>query len=279
MTDFQGGLAMSNAEFHELRQMVHDLAGISIGESKRPLLSRRIQSRLDKVGADTCQQYISVLKQAESSEIEFFINAVTTNLTSFFRESHHFDFLAQVWLPEQLQRKGAAARRMRIWSAGCSTGEEPYSIAMVLREGVPGINHWDARILATDIDSAVLETAKAGRYPVTRAEKIEEARLSRWCDSDDTARDSVRIKTEIAELIRFRQLNLMSQWPMRGKFDAIFCRNVLIYFDKDTQRGLVDRFADILEPGGILFIGHSESLFKVSDRFELLGNTMYRKLR
>jgi len=169
-------------------------------------------------------------------------------------------------------------RRLRCWSAGCSTGEEPYSIAMVLRETLPE-QGWDTRILATDLDSDVVAKAQRGVYAQERVNGISPERLRRWFLRGKGNNDGmVQVRPPLRELIAFRQLNLMHEWPISGPLDFIFCRNVVIYFDKPTQKVLFDRYAELLPVGGHLFIGHSESLFKVSDRFKLIGKTIYRKV-
>lgn len=205
------------------------------------------------------------------------INAITTNLTFFFRENHHFDYLAQQVIPHLLE-KNKASKKIRIWSAGCSTGEEPYSIATVLKETVPA--DWSARVLATDLDTTVVETARQGVYKVERLKGVSEARKKRWFLKGKGERDGlVKVKPELQEIIDFGQINLMNEWPIKDKVDVIFCRNVVIYFDKPTQTKLFNRYADLLPDNGHLFIGHSESLYKICDRFELLGQTIYRKIR
>ena len=270
--------SLSDREFNEIRVVVKKLTGISIGDSKRQLVYRRIAKRLKATNINTFQGYLDYLKNGDPSEHEHFANAVTTNLTSFFREKHHFDFLAKTIIPEIEASKGNSGKRLRIWSAGCSTGEEPYSIAITLRESLKNLNDWDAKVLCTDLDSAVLNTCRAGEYSLQRAENIPTDQLRRWFKKSQ-AQDVVQLKVKPAllELLTFRQLNLMDDWPMRGLFDVIFCRNVIIYFDKPTQRVLIDRYADILEAGGYLILGHSESLFSVTDRFSLIGKTIYRK--
>ena len=190
----------------------------------------------------------------DGGELEEFCNAITTNLTFFFREGHHFQYLSSTVLP-MLQKQNAASRRIRIWSAGCSTGEEPYSIACCVLETLGSLRDWDIRILATDLDSKVLAYGQAGIYPPDRPDKAAKAR----------------------RLISFKRLNLMEQWPLKGPFDVIFCRNVVIYFDKPTQRVVFGRMAELQRPGGHLFIGHSESLFNVCEQYQLIGQTTYRK--
>lgn len=272
--------SMSAREFDEIRAVIKELTGISMGDSKRQLVYRRVGSRLKATNISTFQGYLDYLRKGDPSELEEFANVVTTNLTSFFREGHHFDFLAKTIIPEIVASKGNTSKRLRIWSAGCSTGEEPYSIAITLKESLRNLDRWNAKILCTDLDSEVLKTCKAGVYSRQRVEEIPQNQLRRWFrKSRAQSGELVKISQELQDLITFKQLNLMHDWPMQGRFDIIFCRNVIIYFDKPTQRALIDRYANILEDDGYLILGHSESLFNVSDRFSLLGKTIYRKTR
>ncbi len=269
---------LSDREFDEIRSVIKELTGINMGDSKRQLIYRRLGSRLKATNISTFKGYLDYLKKGDPSELEEFTNAVTTNLTSFFREKHHFDYLAKTIVPKIVASKGSATRRLRIWSAGCSTGEEPYSIAITLKESLGNLAKWDAKILCTDLDSEVLNTCKGGIYAQQRVEKIPENQLRRWFMKSRTdTGEFVKVSPELQDLITFKQLNLMHDWPMKGRFDVIFCRNVIIYFDKPTQRVLMDRYAEVLEDDGYLILGHSESLFNVSDRFALLGNTIYQK--
>lgn len=269
---------LSDLEFDKLRKFIRDQTGISMAASKRHLVYRRLSTRLRELNIGSFREYRNYLQSGNESELEKFCNAVTTNLTSFFREAHHFDYLASTILPEIAARKGSTARRLRIWSAGCSTGEEPYSIAMTLSETLTDLRHRDAKILASDLDSNVLATGLAGIYRHEHVEKLPNARLKRWFLSGGTKTNPVfKVRPELQELITFKQLNLMHNWPMNGLFDVIICRNVIIYFDKPTQRILIDRFANQLQDGGHLILGHSESLLNVSDRFALLGQTIYKK--
>ncbi len=273
-------IVLSDREFAEFRGVIRELTGINMAETKRELVYRRVSARLKATGIKTFKDYLDFLKKGDPREVEFFSNAVTTNLTSFFRENHHFEYLAGTILPEIVSKKRNGRRRLRIWSAGCSTGEEPYSIAITLREAFKDLAGWDARVLCTDLDTNVLETCRAGIYAENRVEKIPPGRLKRWFSKSAGQNGAgYQADSKLRDLLTFKQLNLMHEWPMKGKFDVIFCRNVVIYFDKPTQRVLVERYANILEDGGYLILGHSESLFKVSDRFKLLGNTIYRKER
>lgn len=266
---------MRSADFEFLKQRAHDLTGIVITDRKLDMLYSRLVRRIRSLGLSSFDDYCELLRSDNSPETSGFINAITTNLTSFFRESHHFQYLAHSVLPE-LRESNSASRRVRIWSAGCSTGEEPYSIAMTLAEAAFP-SGWDVKLLATDLDSNVVATAKAGVYGTDRLKGLDTHLLGRHFNRISS--DSFEVKDSVRSLITFKQLNLMNEWPMRGKFDVIFCRNVVIYFNKDTQRQLFDRYANLLREGGYLFIGHSESLNNVCDRFKLIGRTIYRKLR
>ncbi len=267
----------TDRHFQFLRKMVGEHAGINLSEAKRELVYGRITRRLRALGLRNFDEYCRLLEETPDSEIGNFINAITTNLTAFFREEHHFDFLRDTLIPTWLQQ--GVRPRVRIWSAGCSTGEEPYSLAMTLRENIPANSLADVAILATDIDTNVLAHAEAGVYDAARVESMPRARLQQWFrrGRGDNA-DRVRVVPELQQLIRFRQLNLMQDWPVKGPLDLIFCRNVVIYFDKPTQRRLFARFAEKLAPRGYLIIGHSETLYNVSETFELVGRTIYRKL-
>ncbi|MBY0461376.1 MAG: hypothetical protein K2V38_29010, partial [Gemmataceae bacterium] len=230
--------------------------------------------RLRALGLDSVGQYVRLLdgRPAGDPERQEFVNCLTTNKTDFFRESHHFDHLRQTFLP---QLRAAGRKRVRVWSAGCSTGEEPYTLAMVLGDECPG---WDVKILASDIDTDVLAAAERGVYDADRARGVPGDLLRRhFLRGTGANAGKVTVRPELRELIAFRQINFMApEWPMRTRFDAIFCRNVMIYFDRDTQRRLLTRFADLLEPGGLVFLGHSESLHWLADRFAAVGNTIYQ---
>ncbi len=268
----------SDRDFQRVRQIINEIAGISLADGKRELVYSRLSRRLRQRGLQRFEDYCNLLEtRDDSAEMSEFVNALTTNLTAFFRESHHFEFLGKELLPALMRAQGLGNRRIRIWSAGCSTGEEPYSIAMTVRETLPATG-WDVRILATDLDSNVLATAERGVYDESRIKDLSDARLRRWFQKGRGGQaGQVRVASALRDLITFKQLNLMGDWPMRGPFDIIFCRNVVIYFDKPTQRVLFERFADLLDDQGHLFVGHSESLFKVTERFAPLGKTIYQR--
>jgi chemotaxis protein methyltransferase CheR len=267
----------TDRDFDFIRRLVGEHAGIALNESKRELVYGRLARRLRQLRLDSFAQYCDLVRTQPDTEVHEIINAITTNLTSFFRESHHFQFLTDELLPRLMQRH-AAKRRLRFWSAGCSTGEEPYSIAMTLAESLPHIGSWDVRILATDIDTNALGTGERGVYALERIAGLDPERRRRWFRRGAGPQaGQAKVSEDIARLIAFRRLNLMEPWPMRGPFDAIFCRNVVIYFDKPTQARLFARFADILDRDGYLFVGHSETLLGVSEAFDLVGRTIYRR--
>jgi chemotaxis protein methyltransferase CheR len=268
----------TQADFDSLRALVKAQSGITLGEAKRELVYGRVSRRLRALGLSAFADYRRILAGAEGqAEMIEFINAVTTNLTSFFRESHHFDFLRDEYLPARVaDAKGS--RRIRIWCAAASTGEEPYSIAMSIAEAIPDWDRWDIKILATDLDTNVLQTCAAGEYGEDRVRGMQKSRLERFFDVAGEKSDrSYRIKPALASMISFRQLNLVHPLPMKGPIDIIFCRNVIIYFDKETQRALFSRVAPLQRPGDVLILGHSESLLQVSDAWTLMGKTIYRK--
>ncbi len=265
-------------DFDVLRKLSNAHTGIIVTDDKYDMFYSRLAKRIRKLKLGSFKAYCELLEREPEKEFSEFINAITTNLTSFFREQHHFEFLAEKLLP-QLLRENATSRRIRLWSAGCSSGEEPYSLAMTLLENMPRGLTWDIKILATDIDLNMLSTAAEGVYSQERVKGLSPERLRRWFKKGkDSQAGQVRVHPALQELIRFKPLNLMQDWPMKGPFDIIFCRNVLIYFDKDTKMQLVDRYVDLLRPGGHLFIGHSESLHNLAQGLELVGNTIYRKV-
>ncbi|MCP5160348.1 MAG: protein-glutamate O-methyltransferase [Hahellaceae bacterium] len=266
---------MTDADFQRLSQLAHNYTGIVLGAHKRDMVYGRLARRIRALGLRDFNAYCDLLDTPGSGELSGFINSITTNLTSFFRERHHFDFLRDRALPEVKQRN-AHSKKLRIWSAGCSTGEEPYSLSITVNE-VMDTQRWDCKILATDLDSNVLSHGSNGVYDIQRIETVDMAQRQRWFFKDASG-ETVKVKPAIQKTISFKRLNLIEDWPMKGPFDIIFCRNVVIYFNKDTQRQLFDRFADILVDGGYLCIGHSETLNRVTDRFKALGHTIYQKI-
>lgn len=267
----------SEDAFTRLQRLIHAHCGISLSADKKDNVYSRLSRRLRALGMDSFCDYCRMIEDGHLEELEQFTNALTTNLTGFFREAHHFEYLGESVIPVVMQRN-AGSRRLRIWSAGCSSGEEPYSIAMTLLDAMPQIDSWDVRILATELDTDVFDKAESGIYSQKDVSELSEQQLkSGFRKGRGSRQGMVRVAPEVRRLVTFRRHNLIHEWPMHGPFDIIFCRNVVIYFDKPTQRRLFNRFADIMAPDGHLFIGHSESLNNLSDRFKLIGRTIYRR--
>ena len=265
---------MTNGDFELIKDLAYKETGINLSDHKKNMIYGRLVRRLRKLELKNFSQYCDLINQPGSHEMVDFINSITTNLTSFFRENHHFEFLHDTVLP-QLMRSNMGTKRIRIWSAGCSTGEEPYSIAMVVKL-YASLSNWDVKILATDLDSNVVAKASEGVYSVERVEGVAE-KYKRFLLTDKN-QEKVKVKDSVRNLITFKQLNLLNDWPMNGPFDVIFCRNVVIYFDADTQRVLFSRYAEKIRSKGHLFIGHSESLHNISTQFKSLGKTIYESV-
>jgi chemotaxis protein methyltransferase CheR len=275
------GYSLSAREFDLLRDFVCAQAGISLGPHKREMLKARLTKRLRALRLTSFGEYYEFLQAAGPSSEEWMhcINAVATNVTAFFREAGHFRFMQEKWLPGlRAQAAGSGERTLRIWSAGCSTGEEPYSIAMTLCEALgPAAASWNIRILASDIDTEALEFAGTGIYPRERVESVPQRSLHRYfLRGTGTNTGLVCVRPELQALIAFRRINLMTEpWPIHTRFDAIFCRNVLIYFDRQQQRRLIERLISFLKPTGLLFLGHSESLHGLNCGMTPLQHTIY----
>lgn len=265
-------------DFEYLRSIANQRTGIVVKDDKFDMFYARLSRRVRSLGLRSFAEYCDYVRSEDSGdEVLELVNAITTNLTAFFRENHHFEHLKKVLIPALMQRN-KDSRKIRIWSAGCSTGEEPYSLAITLKEALPTTGGWDASILATDIDSNVLAKAASGVYSMDRIQGIPKSQLRQWFMKGTGSQEGlVRLKPEVRSMIEFAQLNLMDAWSIDGPMDVIFCRNVTIYFDRESKVKLMNRYADNLIDEGHLFIGHSESLFKICDQFELIGNTIYRK--
>lgn len=261
----------TDGDFERVRKLIYGHAGISLSPAKRDMVYSRLARRLRATGMDNFDTYLNHVEAGDTAEWEAFTNSLTTNLTSFFREPHHFPIFA-----EHLRRSGAS-RPLTVWCSASSTGEEPYSIAMAAVEAF-GSFAPPVRILASDLDTNVLATAQSGVYPAERVEKLEPERLKRFfLRGTGSNAEKVRVRQELRDLVTFRRVNLLEdRWPVRGPLDAIFCRNVMIYFDKPTQLTILERFAPLLKPDGILIMGHSESLHHASHLFRLTGKTVYR---
>ena len=273
-------LPLSDGQFNYIRGLAMTHAGIEIADYKKNMVRRRISKRLRVLGYTNHRDYCEMLgSPAGEDEIQPLINALTTNKTEFFREYHHFQHMEQTLVPKWVTAKEKQqSKRLRIWSAGCSTGQEPYSIAMSLSNAMPSLANWDAKILATDIDTDVLDVARHGVYGADCVDSIPAAYCEKYLEADGKDNAEWRIAQPVRSLLTFRSLNLHGAWPMRGPFDLIFCRNVVIYFDKESQRRLFDRFAELLPIGGLLYCGHSESLFGICSRFRAIGKSIYEKV-
>jgi chemotaxis protein methyltransferase CheR len=268
--------SLGDEDFSALRELVRKHTGISLSDQKRELVYGRLSRRLRALGLGSFREYRRMLEEDEADELVNFCNAVTTNLTSFFREAHHFEYL-RTWVLKERAGPERSSRRLRFWSAGCSSGEEPYSLAMTLRESTDDCVSWDTKILATDLDTEMLGKATHGTYAGERIRGVSPQRISRFFKRPSQSPHLYSVTDDLRALVVFRQLNLMHALPMKGPLDAVFCRNVIIYFDKETQRRLFERIARLQPSGALLFLGHSESLFKVSDAYSLVGKTIYRR--
>ncbi len=267
---------ITEEEFRRISDMVYDHCRINLHDGKKDLVRARLAKRLRMGNFASVSEYLDFLKSDESGrEFTALIDSLSTNLTSFFRESVHFDYLRERILPE-LRTNRQHRDSLRAWSAGCSTGEEAYSLAMTLLDDLG--DGWDIRLLATDISTRVLAAARRGIYPAARVDSVPPLLRQKYFRPIREAGSKMyEVTPELRRVVHFRYLNLMDQWPFRGPFDFIFCRNVMIYFDKPTQQDLVERFHQLLRPGGLLFTGHSESLTGITHRFRYVQPSVYAK--
>ncbi len=262
----------TSADFDRIRKLIYDHVGIALASAKQDMVYSRLTKRLRTCGERRFSDYLSRVER-DRGEREHFINALTTNLTSFFRESHHFDILA-----DRL-KKIEGGRVAKVWCCAASTGEEPYSIAIAACEAFKSMTP-PVNIIASDVNTSVLEQARAGLYGSDRVARMAPARLQQFFTRDPRELDSYRVRPELQRLISFRQVNLLDpRWSVQGPLDAIFCRNVMIYFDKPTQNAILQRFAPLLAPDGALFAGHSESFLHAADLFRPLGRTVYQRAK
>jgi len=260
-------------QFQEISRIIYQQCGISLKSGKEALVRARLMKRLRALQIRSVKEYMDLISSEKGrSEIGTLIDVMTTNKTSFFRESAHFDYLADEILPE------VDHQRLRFWSAACSSGEEPYTLAMVLREAIPAIDQKDILVLSTDISTEMLETARTGIYSHDRMAGIPRPFVQKYFERISNGTEQrYRVGPGLRKLIRLAPLNLMQPWPMKGPFNVIFCRNVMIYFDRPTQQRLVNRFWDLLEPGGFLFVGHSEGLSGIRHEFQYMKPAVYKK--
>jgi chemotaxis protein methyltransferase CheR len=272
---------LSDDDLHSLSTFIYDTCGIKMPSSKRIMLESRLQKRLRALGMKSFRDYREYLFSDEGklNELSHCIDAVTTNKTDFFRESSHFEYLAEQAVPALIKSSETGfRRRFTVWSAGCSTGEEPYTLAMVLSEFAEAHGSFDFSILATDISTRVLEKAQLGVYDQADVDPVpEKLKVKYLLRSRDRRKELIRIVPALRRKIAFQRLNLMeSHFNIRSKIDAIFCRNVIIYFDRSTQERLINKFAHHLVPGGFLFIGHSETLNTMDVPLVSVAPTIYR---
>lgn len=263
----------SPRDFERVRKLIHARAGISLNETKENMVYSRLARRLRLLRRSDFGGYLDWLeKTPESAEWQEFVNALTTNLTSFFREGHHFPALAEHLRARRTQPE------LSIWCSACSTGEEAYSIAMTVYDALPGMAS-RVRILASDIDTNVLDHARKGEYDADRIERLDPGIKHRhFLRGRGTREGQVRVRPELQAMLSFQRVNLLdARWMVQGPFDAIFCRNVMIYFDKQTQLSILAKFCPLLKPGGLIFVGHSENFYHARDLVVLRGKTVYQR--
>ena len=270
----------SDREFDFFARLVYELSGIVLGKHKKNMMYSRLVRRVRELHLPSFPAYCAYVKgPGGAQEISALINAMTTNLTRFFREDHHFEYLASTVVPSLVDRSMRSGdKRLRIWSAGCSSGEEPYSIGVTLLRALPALHQWDARLLATDLDTSMVARGTAGIYPKEVIGDLPVARRNGFFEPVEGAPEMLRAVPALRDLIAFKALNLLDEWPMKGPFDAIFCRNVMIYFDTQTKARLVSRLTEMLQPEGWLFLGHSETLLDHQAHLKLVGRTIYRRV-
>ncbi len=273
-------IVLSDKDFHRISDLVYEHCGINLHTGKKELVRARLAKLLRQRNFKTFQEYIKyVFADKTGKEFSILIDSLSTNLTSFFREKQHFDFLREKFLPRLMERKRKNRNfRIRVWSAGCSSGEEPYSIAITLLEEIAGQGRWDVKILATDISTTILDTARKGVYGPKRIAPLSGMQKNKYLMMHRVNGEKVfEVAGSVRNIVIFKHLNLMKDWPIKAPLDFIFCRNVMIYFDKPTQQSLVNRFWDLLDSGGILFTGHSESLTGINHKFNYVQPTIYMK--
>lgn len=268
------GADLTDRQFQRICGLLYGVARINLGEGKQPLVRSRLSKRVRQLGLADFEEYLALVESpGGAAELAGMVDALTTNKTSFFREAQHFDFLVR-----DLAEHFRSRSRLRIWSAGCSTGQEPYTLGIVLREALTPEQLRDTLVLATDIAAPVLERARRGEYSLEELEGISPAQRERWFAREARAGgDLYRVRESVSRMIRFARLNLMDAWPMQGPFDYIFCRNVMIYFDRETQQQLVARFRTMLRDGGCLLVGHAESLSGRADGLNYVVPAVYRR--
>ena len=271
-------MTLSDAQFAELSKFAFSEAGLIISESKRQMIQSRLIRHMREINCENLNTYIGAVKSDRSGKTSNdLISVLTTNVSSFFREKHHFDILEEKLLPRIL-KKARQGEKVRIWSAGCSSGQEPYSLAMLLLSKVPDIESLNMKILATDIDQRILDKARRAVYSNDEIGSVPAGLRKRYVEKSPSDTDQYLVSNTVKNLVTLRPLNLLREWPMKRRFDAIFCRNVLIYFDGQTQNSLWPRFNAALDPQGYLFLGHSERIQNAEKiGFTPTGVTTYQK--
>lgn len=275
-----GEYPLTRRDLNEIAAMIYSDAGIALNDSKASLVYSRLSKHIRNLGLSGFRAYCQLVSSPEGApERREMLSHLTTNFTRFFRENHHFDHLRDEVLPGLIARAKAGGR-VRIWSAACSDGQEPYSIALTVLTAFPNAADYDFKILATDIDPKILAIARQGAYDDQALETVSPAMRKQWFKEIDVGgRRKYQVDDRLKRIITFNELNLMTQWPFKGQFDVIFCRNVVIYFDEPTQVRIWTRFADLLPVGGHLYIGHSERVSgDPKNDFDNIGITTYRYL-
>ena len=271
---------ITDHDFQRLSTIVHEHCGINLHDGKLPLVQARLTKLLRTSRYANASDYLdNALADPEGEAFANLVDTLSTNLTSFFREATHLTYLGDNFLPELIARKRRVSdRKIRGWIAACSSGEEPYSLAMVTLDTLEKLGaDFDARILATDISHRMLDAAQKGVYDRQRTVPVPPALRGKYLVSSAARHGALEVSPALRQVVRFAHLNLMDPWPFSGPFDFIFCRNVMIYFDKPTQQRLINRFWQILASGGLLFTGHSESLTGITHQFRYIQATVYQK--
>ena len=270
---------MTDADFQKISQLVYVQCGINLTNGKQELVKARLGKRIRSGQFKSFRDYYRyVLNDPSGQELVYLLDSISTNFTFFFREQKHFDYLQSELLPDLMNRKRNRGRRLRFWSAGCSSGEEVYSIAMTLLEAIEKPSTWDISILGTDISTKALKVAEAGVFHKERVQPLPSELVKKYfLKGDHNWQDYVKIKDHVKKIVQFRRVNFMESFHFKEPFDSIFCRNVMIYFDKKTQTDLVNRFYDCLEEAGVLMIGHSESLTGIPHPFQYIRPAIYKK--
>ena len=270
---------LTDCQFEAISTLVHRLCGINLHQGKKELVKARLTKRLRKLDMASFDDYIEYVRNDPTgNELTNMLDALCTNLTRFFREEQHFDYLARCVLPHLTAKDANPTGKLRIWSAGCASGEEAYSIAITVVENTPDIARENIGILATDLSSSAIEIARNGEYQNKCLKEVPPQWRAKYFETIRSGpQHCYRVRDSLRSMMYFARLNLTQPWPMRGIFDVIFCRNVMIYFNKNTQVDLIERFWNLLRPGGNLFIGHSESLAGIQHNFQYVGPTIYQK--